>query len=53
MLKYIYHFEKYLEPGLKNRCRKWCEDFNYANHALELITGKKEKFATEDQKNFH
>lgn len=42
MLKYIYHFEKYLEPGLKRRCQKWCEDFNYANHALELITGKRE-----------
>jgi len=35
---------KYLEPGLKRRCVKWCDDFNYANRALELITGKKEKF---------
>lgn len=44
MLKFMYHYEKYLEPGLKRRCQKWCENFNYANHALELITGKKQKF---------
>jgi hypothetical protein len=44
MLKFMYHFEKYLEPGLKKRCLRWCENFNYANHALELITKKKEKF---------
>lgn len=48
MLKHIYMFQKYLEPGLKRRCQKWCEDFNYANHALELITGKKEKFVVQD-----
>jgi hypothetical protein len=48
MLKHIYYFQKYLEPGLKRRCQKWCEDFNYANHALELITGKKEKFVVTD-----
>ena len=44
MMKHIYWFEKYLEPGLKKRCRKWCEDFNYANHALEEVTKKKETF---------
>jgi hypothetical protein len=48
MLKHLYYFQKYLEPGLKRRCQKWCEDFNYANHALELITGKKEKFVVTD-----
>jgi len=48
MLKHIYYFEKYLEPGLKRRCVKWCEEFNYANHALELITGKKRKFVVTD-----
>jgi len=48
MLKHVYFFQKYLEPGLKRRCQKWCEDFNYANHALELITGKKEKFVVTD-----
>jgi hypothetical protein len=44
MMKFIYHFEKYIEPHVKRRCKKWCEDFNYANHALELITKKKETF---------
>lgn len=48
MMKFIYVFEKYLEPGLKRRCRKWCEDFNYAHHALELLTGKKDKFVISD-----
>ena len=46
-LKGIYYYEKYLEPGLKRNTRKWIDDFNYANHALELITGKKEKFKVE------
>lgn len=45
MLKTMYYFEKYLEPGLKARCRKWCESFNYANNALQLITGRPEKFS--------
>jgi len=44
MLKNIYYYQKYLAPGLKNQCRRWCEAFNYANHALKLITGRKEKF---------
>lgn len=48
MLRHIYSFQKYLEPGLKRRCMKWCEEFNYANHALELITGKKEKFVVQN-----
>jgi hypothetical protein len=48
MLKHIYYYQKYLAPGLKRSCQKWCENFNYANHALELITGKKEKFVVTD-----
>jgi len=44
MMKFIYHFEKYIEPQIKRRCKKWCEDFNYANHAYELITKKKDSF---------
>ncbi len=47
-MKNVYHYEKYLEPGIKRGCRKWVEDFNYANHALELITGKKDKFKVAD-----
>ena len=44
MMKYVYHFDKYLEPQIKKRCRRWCENFNYANHALEEVTKKKETF---------
>ena len=45
MLKNIYYFQKYPEPGLKRRCNKWRDEFYYADRALELITGKKEKSA--------
>jgi hypothetical protein len=44
MIKLIYHIEKYLEPELKKRCKRWCDNFNYANHALELVTKKKDVF---------
>ena len=44
MTKFIYHYEKYLDPDIKKRCKRWCENFNYANHALELVTKKKETF---------
>jgi hypothetical protein len=44
MMKFVYHFEKYIDPQIKRRCKKWCDDFNYANHALELITKKKDTF---------
>jgi hypothetical protein len=44
MTKFIYHYEKYLDPDMKKRCKRWCENFNYANHALELVTKKKETF---------
>ncbi len=47
-MKGIYYYEKYLDPVVKKNCRKWIADFNYANHALELITGKKEKFKVEN-----
>ena len=44
MMKFIYYYKKYLNPEIKRRCKKWCDDFNYANHAMELITKKKETF---------
>ena len=44
IMKHIYWFEKYIDPVFKKRCRKWCEDFKYANHALEEVTKKKETF---------
>jgi hypothetical protein len=37
MFKFEYHFDRYLKPELKKRCKKWCDDFNYANHALKKI----------------
>jgi hypothetical protein len=44
MVKFEYSFSKYLNNEIKQRCRKWCENFNYANHALELLTNKKVSF---------
>ena len=52
MLKHIYIFQKYLEPGLKRSCQKWSDDFNYANHALEAVIGKKERFVVTDPAAF-
>ena len=37
MFKYIYHWDKYLEPKTKKFCKDWCEKFNYANGALKKI----------------
>jgi len=44
MLKYIYMFERYLNQGVLRSCKKWCNDFNYAQEALQKITNKKEPF---------
>ena len=44
MVKIEYYFEKYIDPTLKWRSKRWCENFNYANEALALLTGKKGKF---------
>jgi hypothetical protein len=44
MVKFEYHFDKYIKPEIKKQCRKLCENFNYANHALRLVTNKTEKF---------
>lgn len=51
MMKFIYHFEKYLEPELKKRCKKWCDNFNYANNALEAVTKKNETFKPVKEEN--
>jgi hypothetical protein len=37
MMKHIYFFDRYLEPGIKSRCVKWIKDFNYAKEALEHV----------------
>lgn len=44
MVKFEYSFSKYYPADVKRRCKSWCERFNYANHALELITEKRVKF---------
>lgn len=44
MVKFDYQFNKYRPAELKQRCKKWCESFNYANHALEEITRKRDDF---------
>lgn len=48
MLKSMYYFEKYIDPQIKKSCKKWCENYNYAIHALSLITGEKGKFPLTD-----
>jgi len=37
MFKYIYYFDRYLDPEVKKHCKGWCEKFNYANAALKRI----------------
>jgi len=44
MLKYIYPFSKYLDPKLLSKCRKWCNNFNYANNALQEVGAEKDTF---------
>ena len=51
MLKEMYWFGRYLEPGLMRKCRKWCDNFNYANNAIKAITGRHEKFVAPPDEN--
>lgn len=44
MVKFEYHFSRYMKSEIKSRTKKWCENFNYANKALELLTNKKSNF---------
>jgi len=44
MLKHIYPYEKYLEPGLRRKLSHWCDRFNTASKVLKEITGKQHKF---------
>ncbi len=37
MVKYEYYFDRYLDASKKKQCRKWCEDFNYADHSLKKV----------------
>jgi hypothetical protein len=36
MFKHEYYFDRYMDASKKKQCTKWCNDFNYANHALKL-----------------
>jgi hypothetical protein len=38
MFKFHYSFDRYLNADLKKRCKNWCSQFNYANHALKEIS---------------
>ncbi|TCC88550.1 hypothetical protein EZ428_18080 [Pedobacter frigiditerrae] len=44
MVKFEYHFDRYTSSSIKSTCKKWCENFNYANTALEMLTGKRGTF---------
>jgi hypothetical protein len=41
--KYIYYWDRYLDPKTKKLCKGWCEKFNYANTALKKILEQKNK----------
>ena len=43
VFKYIYHWDRYLDPKIKKLCKGWCEKFNYANTALKKILEQKNK----------
>lgn len=43
VFKYIYHWDRYLDPKVKKHCKSWCEKFNYANEALKRILEHKKK----------
>jgi hypothetical protein len=44
MMKSDYMFMKYRNKELGARCRKWCDNFNYANNALKALTKKRNNF---------
>ena len=35
--KYLYYWDRYLDPMIKKRSKQWCEKFNYAQAALKRI----------------
>lgn len=44
MMKNDYMFMKYRNKELGSKCRKWCDNFNYANNALKALTKKRSNF---------
>jgi hypothetical protein len=39
MFKHEYFWDRYLKPDLKKQCKRWIDNFNYANYALKKIEG--------------
>jgi hypothetical protein len=39
-LKSDYHFKHFRDAAFRSRCKKWIEQYNYANRALELLNKK-------------
>ena len=35
--KYLYYWDRYLDPKIKKKSKQWCEKFNYAQAALKKI----------------
>lgn len=35
--KYLYYWDRYLDPKIKKQSKQWCEKFNYAQTALKKI----------------
>lgn len=35
--KYIYHWDRYIDPKIKKQSKQWCEKFNYSQAALIRI----------------
>jgi hypothetical protein len=51
MMKNDYVFLKYRDKALGAKCRKWCDNFNYANIALEALTKKRSNFVPVKEEN--
>ena len=41
VFKYIYHWDRYIDPKIKKQSKQWCEKFNYAQTALIKIIESK------------
>lgn len=44
MMKHLYYFNKYIDPDIRKRIKRWIQDFNDVNHLLRESKAKKEKF---------
>ena len=44
MIKRIYWIQKYIDPVIKRRLKKWIDEFNLVNRLIEEVTKKKENF---------